>query len=143
MTTHRNHVLVDAAPEAAFAYLADHRHAVTWDPTVVESQLVADGPIGLGASFDAVVTFYGRRLDLKYTLVEHDDPRGLAFAVSGGKVAGTIALTLEPSDAGTRVELAIDLALTGMLRFLGRGLDAALEGIAEKAADGIRRALAT
>ena len=142
MATQTQTFEVDADPARAWAYLADHRHAVDWDPTVVASTLVGDEPIEAGSAFDATVTFYGRRLDLRYLLVEHDRPTRLAFELSGSKVVGTMTFDLTPNGSGTRIDHRIDLALTGMLRMLGKGLGAALEGIGEKAADGIRRSLA-
>jgi len=114
-----------AAPlEEAFLYVADFRTAAEWDPGIVQSRRVNNGPIGEGATYDVTAVFRGNRIPLRCELVEYEQNRRLLFHAAGAKARSTDELRFEPVDDGTRIAYRAVLSMKGLSRlaepFLGR-----------------------
>ena len=75
-----------AAPlEEAFLYVADFRTATEWDPGIVQSRRVNNGPIGKGATYDVTAVFRGSPVPFRYELVEYEENRRLLFHAAGAR----------------------------------------------------------
>jgi carbon monoxide dehydrogenase subunit G len=130
-----------AAPlEEAFLYVADFRTASEWDPGIVQSRRVNNGPIGKGATYDVTAVFRGSRVPFRYELVEYEENRRLLFHAAGAKARSTDELRFEGAGDGTRIAFRAVLTMKGLYRlaepFLGRTLDSkgarALAGLKAK-----------
>ena len=55
---------VSAPVAEAFDYAANFENIQDWDPGVVTSQRVGDGPVAVGSAFDLVTVFKGRESDM-------------------------------------------------------------------------------
>lgn len=135
-----------AAPlEEAFLYVADFRTAAEWDPGIVQSRRVNNGPIGKGATYDVTAVFRGNRMPFRCELVEYEENRRLLFHAAGAKARSTDELRFEETGDGTRIAFRAVLTMKGLHRlgepFLGPTLDAmgarALAGLKAKL-DGAR-----
>ena len=69
----RDTVRVRPGADDAFQYLVDFRNLPRWDPGIAEVDKT-DGAsdVGVGSTFDVVATFMGRRVPMRYRVVEHD-----------------------------------------------------------------------
>jgi hypothetical protein len=90
-------------PDAVFAYLADFRNAVSWDPgTVTCERLSGDG--GPGTTYRNVSRFLGRSTEVTYETVANVPPTRLYFRGRNESFVGDDRLSFSPDGAGTRVE---------------------------------------
>lgn len=127
MPTFEQTIEVAAPLEEAFLYVADFRTATEWDPGIVQSRRVNNGPIGKGATYDVTAVFRGDRAPFRYELVEYDENRRLLFHAAGAKSRSTDELRFERTSEGTRIAYRAVLTMKGLHRlaepFLGRTLD--------------------
>lgn len=102
MATIERSVSVDAPPERAFAFLADHANDPQWLPGMVDSRNFT----GEGTEYRWEWTYKmaGISLDGTGQILEHDPPRRHVVQTQGGIVT-TWAWTLEPEGDGTRISL--------------------------------------
>lgn len=140
MPTFEQTIEVAAPLEEAFLYVADFRTATEWDPGIVQSRRVNNGPIGQGATYDVTAVFRGKQMPFRCELVEYDENRRLLFHAAGAKVRSTDELRFEEAGDGTRIVYRAVLTMKGLSRlaepFLGRMWDAtgarALAGLKAK-----------
>jgi dehydrogenase/reductase SDR family member 12 len=141
MARYETTILVPAAPDEAFQYLADFTNTATWDPSVVEATRLDEGPFRAGSSFHVVVAFYGRRVPLTFTIETFEPERRLVLVGEGRRVRSRDTMTFVPQDGGTSITYAAELQLRGALRILDRGLQLAFSGMGDRAAAGLKQAL--
>jgi hypothetical protein len=112
-----------ASPSTAFAYVADFTTAAEWDPGILESRQIGDGGPGVGARYDIVADFRGRRVPLRYEVLEYEPERRLALHGEGDKATSDDTIVFEPTGSGTRITYTAELGLKGIWRvaepFLG------------------------
>jgi uncharacterized membrane protein len=100
-----------------FAFVADRTNIPKWQSDIVQSQPVSEGPIGLGTRFDEVVRIMGRNIKTTCEITEYEQDQLMAFnsnSAAGINYSGRF--TLEPVEAGTRVNLSGTVTLSGLWR---------------------------
>ena len=125
------------------AYLTDFSTTQEWDPGVVEAERLDHGPLDVGSRFRVVARFLGRRAELTYVIIRHHPDELVTLR---GENATVVSLdTMRFSDTpsgGTRISYEADLTLKGPLRALDPLLRLAFNGVGDRAAAGLRAALA-
>lgn len=145
MPTFEQTIDVAAPLDEAFLYVADFRTATEWDPGIVQSRRVNNGPIGKGATYDVTAVFRGNRVPFRYEIVEFEENHRLVLHGAGAKARSADEIRFEQMGDGTRIAYHAVLTMKGLRRlaepFLGRTLDAmgarALAGLKAKL-DGAR-----
>jgi hypothetical protein len=119
MTRIRGEVTIARPVDVVFDVVADERNEPKYNPDLVRSEMVTDGPIGIGARFLAVHKGRGRPLEMTVEVTEYDRPRrvGSTTATPAGTVRG--GLTFEQVPGGTRMRWEWEMRPTGAARFLG------------------------
>lgn len=130
------------SPEEAFEYLADFDRTVEWDPGVVETERLTPGPSRLESAFRVVVSFFGQRKALRYTITHYDRPHRLILEGSDAGIFSVDELTFAPREGGTRVTYEACLELRGLARFADPLLDVVFQAIGRKAGRGLRERFA-
>jgi carbon monoxide dehydrogenase subunit G len=116
-------IVIDAPPEAVFAYLSDPERLPEWTPGVVSVKRTSDGPIGVHSTTETVVEAFGIRQTLLGRCIAFEPPRRLAVqnvtasginigGVSIGQVSTTSASELLPEGTGTRLRALLDYSLS-------------------------------
>jgi len=134
-------VSTSLAPHAAFAYMADLRNLVEWDPGVKRVSQVDGSGGGPDASFDVVAT--GRReLTFRYITVEYDEPRKAVIQARRRLLTSidTIAIAVG-SASHCLVTYDAVLRLNGPLRWADFILKPMFKRIGDRAARGLVAAL--
>jgi hypothetical protein len=121
--------------------MADFSNARQWDPSVEQATRVSDGPVANGAGFDLVVTFAGRKLPMRYTIVSYDAARVVVLEARKPTFTSRDTITISPAGAGSRVHYDARLELNGASRLLEPVLRLLFKRTGDKAAAGLRRAL--
>jgi carbon monoxide dehydrogenase subunit G len=125
------HSVVIGRPQAdVFAYLADPRNLPDWQASVLEAR--SHGPIESGALFTEVRRVLGKRVESLIEVVEYERERRLTVRSSSGPVAFRVTHSLEPTDGGTRLSVAVEgepggfarLGAPILVRMLRRELEA-------------------
>jgi len=128
--------------EDTFDFVADFANAERWDPGVVRSVRLDDGPVRPGARYDLQVRMGQRVAPMTYHVVEFDPPHRVLLAGTGSGVDATDEIVFERTADGTRIDYTADIRLRGPLRLLQPFLGGALGRVARDAAAGMRTTLA-
>jgi carbon monoxide dehydrogenase subunit G len=126
------------APKDVFAYMADLRNFAEWDPGVKKAVQVEGDGGGPTSSFDVTVS----GTTLRYVTTEYHEPRNLLVVAESATLVSTDRVTVEAVDGGSVVTYDADLRLKGLLRVADPLLKLAFGRIGDRAAAGLRTALA-
>ncbi len=128
--------------EDAFAYMADLRNFVDWDPGVLGVTQVAGDGAGPGSSFDVTVKSVGGGTVLRYETVEYDRPGNLLVTARNSTFTSIDRITIAARGEGSIVTYSAELLLEGCLRLFNPLLGLVFNRIGDRAAAGLRRVLA-
>lgn len=126
----------------AFAYMADLRNFAEWDPGVRKVQQVEGDGAGPSSVFDVTVKGPGRDLVLRYRTVGFDAPDQILVVARSRVFTSTDRVSVVADGEGSIVTYDADLALNGPLRLFDPVLRLSFGRIGDRAAAGLRRALA-
>lgn len=125
-----------------FAYFADFTTTNEWDPGTV-STVRTSGDGGLGTTYDNTSQFMGRRVELTYETVTHDEPTRVQFRGRNGRTTATDSMSLTAlPDGGTSIHYRADFEFPFLIRLVapfvvGRRLPA----LADETIEQIKRSL--
>ena len=135
------HIVVSRPAPDAFRYIAAFENTAEWDPGIVESRKLTDGPVRVGSQFDVVALFRGKRQRFRYTVTELDDGRRIVLEGVGAKATSVDAITVDPSDGGSRIFYTADIQLIGLRRIAEPLLKPMLAKTGEDALAGLKQKL--
>lgn len=142
MTVLREIIEVRRPLEEAFDAVADFSSSEAWDPGVVSAERVKEGkddPNGVGAEYRLVVTFKGRKQEMRYRTTRFQRPDIVVLEGEGRMVTALDTIAFESSsDGGTRISYTADLRLKGLARIMEPFLRGAFDDIGKKALAGMR-----
>jgi hypothetical protein len=141
MARYRAEVPFAGPPEVAFDYLANFTSVAEWDPGVVESTRLDDGPLAVGSRFRVVVKTGPRATPLEYVVRELDPPRRIRLVAETSTLRSDDVITVEAGPDGSVVVYDADLMLRGAARVFSPVLGLVFDRIGDKAAAGLRGAL--
>jgi Polyketide cyclase / dehydrase and lipid transport len=103
--------------ETVFDYAANQSNEPTYNPRMIASKKIGEGPVGVGTHFRATVLAGRRPLDMDIEVTEYDRPSrfGTHTAMSSADVSGV--LTFRPSGADTLMSWSWDVRPKGVARF--------------------------
>jgi carbon monoxide dehydrogenase subunit G len=121
-----------------FAFMADLRNLVKWDPGVKRAVMV-EGDAG---TEHAVVDVTVSGTTLRYHTTDFDPPNSLVVRAESSALISVDRVTVVDEGASTLVTYDADLQLKGVLRVIEPVLKLAFHRIGDRAATGLRRVLA-
>jgi uncharacterized protein YndB with AHSA1/START domain len=135
-------VTVERPISEVFSYLSDFTTTTEWDPgTVRTTRESGDG--GPGTRYHTVSRVLGRRTELTYLVTEFSPPRRLVLRGENHRVVALDTIALEATPSGrTRVTYESDFTFRGWVRLIAPLTAPALRSLGDRAADGMRSALA-
>jgi uncharacterized protein YndB with AHSA1/START domain len=109
--------ITSTAPlSAVWAYLSDFTNAEQWDPGTVTCRRVDAGPIDVGATYENVSEFRGRKTTLEYTVQTFEPARHLVLRGENKSVQSIDDLTFSGSDTGTELVYTARFTFKGLAR---------------------------
>jgi uncharacterized protein YndB with AHSA1/START domain len=114
-------VVINRPIEEVFAYVTNPENEPLWQSGVLESELVGEGPLGVGAKTREVRKLLGRRLESTAEVTAYEPNAKIAFKSTSGPVQYEAWYTFEPVDAGTKLTI-VGEGDTGSLFKLAEGL---------------------
>ena len=115
----RGEILIDRPVALVFDYVADQRNEPIYNPRMLRSEKITDGPIGLGTRFRATARSGRRVVEMLIEITEYDRPRRLGSRTTMSSVDVNGGLTFEPIDGATRMSWSWQVSPRGPLLLLG------------------------
>jgi uncharacterized protein YndB with AHSA1/START domain len=112
--------VIGAAPAMVWQTLTDFPDAPRWMPGTTDMRL--DGELRDGA----VLHFTARGRPRRSVVTEVTADRSLTLTSTQGPVTAAYAYTLAPAGTGTRIDLVVDLTVSGVTRLLAPVIRAAV-----------------
>jgi len=111
-------ILINQSVELVFDYVVDQRNEPAYNPRMLHSEKITDGPIGLGSRFRATAQSGRRAIEMLIEVTDYQRPSrfGSRTTMSSADVDG--GLTFEPVNGATRMSWSWDVRPRGSLRFL-------------------------
>jgi len=135
-------VATGASVEDAFAFLADFSNAPAWDPGTETSVPREDGGPKAGLTYDLVVTWGERKLDMEYTITEFEQDAKIVLVGDGKTTTAVDTMTfVAVPDGGSAVTYEADIKLKGVLRLAEPFLGKKFKELGDEAEAGILREL--
>lgn len=125
----------------AFAYMANFDTIEEWDPGVVRARRLSDD-LGVGSTFEVVLTTLGIHTPLIYEVLEYDAPNRIVLEAHTADYVSYDVITVVATETGSTVTYDATVSLKGIRRIGEPGLRLAFEVIGRRAASGLRKALA-
>lgn len=110
------HIVIGRPVEGVFDFVADGRNEPKYNPELLRSELITDGPIGIGSRFAAVHTGRRRPVEMVVELTEYERPRRLGYTTRLPRFGVRGLLTFEPIGSSTRMRWDWDLRPEGFAR---------------------------
>jgi carbon monoxide dehydrogenase subunit G len=115
----RGEIVIDRPREEVFDFAIDEENEPRYNPQMRSAKKTTDGPIGVGTSFRAEMTRWGRVVPMTVEFTEVDRPNRVAERTHMDAMDVTGGLVFEPVDGHTRMLWSWDLQPRGILRFFG------------------------
>ncbi len=111
-------ILIERPVEEVFDFVADQRNEPIYNPRMLHSEKITDGPVGVGTRFRATTQSGRREIEMLIEVTEYQRPSrfGSRTTMSTAEVDG--GLTFEPVDGATRMSWSWDVRPRGSLRIL-------------------------
>ena len=142
MATYSTQIEAARGQDEVFEYLATFSNAREWDPGVVDGESLTPGPVAVGSVYRLGVRLAGRVVPFEYRVLELDRPRRVVLQATHGHMESTDTITVERAGPGSRVRYVAVLEGHGLLRLASPLLARCFTTMADRAAAGLRAALA-
>jgi hypothetical protein len=112
-------ILINRPVEQVFDFVSDQRNEPIYNPRMLQSEKITDGPIGVGTRFRAMAMVGRRKAEMIIEVTECQRPRrfGSRTTMSSADIAG--GLTFEPVNGATLMRWSWEVRPNGALRLLG------------------------
>jgi carbon monoxide dehydrogenase subunit G len=143
MPTFEQTIDVSAPPDEAFRYVADFTTVTEWDPGILQSRRVNNGPVGQGATYDVMTLFRGNPVPFRYEVAEYEENRRLLFRGAGAKAKSVDEILFRATGTGTRITYRARLTMKGLYRLAEPFLRGTFASMGTKAMNGLKAKLDT
>lgn len=116
MTTVTRSIEIDRPVEDVFAYVNDIANDPVWQPTLLETRQVTEGPMVVGTRVRETRRFLGVRFESEYEVTEWDPPTRSAVRSTDGPIPASGSYTTQPVGRGTRFTMVCEIDAHGFFR---------------------------
>ncbi|MCW2787683.1 MAG: Polyketide cyclase / dehydrase and lipid transport [Marmoricola sp.] len=135
-------IRVDQPVEKVWAYLSDFTTTEEWDPPT-KSTVRTSGDGGVGTTYRNVSSILGSDQEVIYTVTEFVERQRLQLEGDAGKsLKLRDTITFEPAGTGTTVTYHAEFDLQGVAKLTTPLLPPALNLLANRVADSMKKTLA-
>jgi Polyketide cyclase / dehydrase and lipid transport len=106
-------ILIERPVEEVFDFVADQRNEPTYNPQMLRSEKITDGPIGVGTRFRATARSRGRAAEMLIEVTEFQRPRRLGSRTTMSDVDVDGGLTFESVAGATRMNWSREVTPKG------------------------------
>jgi NAD(P)-dependent dehydrogenase (short-subunit alcohol dehydrogenase family)/carbon monoxide dehydrogenase subunit G len=127
--------------DEVFSYAANFANAAQWDPGVVDSRKISQGPVGVGTHFALRVRFGPRSIPMTYVVREYRRPRRVVLEGRGASIHALDDIKFTATPDGTRITYTADISMLGAFARAEPWLGRALDSVGKTAVRGLEAAL--
>jgi len=109
-------IVIDRTVDDVWDFVHDVANDRLWQTTLVESEQLTDGPLGVGTRVREVRQFLGVKVELAWEVTELEPKTRSAIKGISGPVPLSGSYRLEPLDAGTRFTVSGELDAHGVFK---------------------------
>ena len=121
-----------AAPiEAVWGYLSDFTNAEQWDPGTVTCKRTDAGPIDVGATYENVSEFRGRKTTLTYTVETFEPAKHLVLRGENKSAQSIDDMTFSGSASGSELVYTARFTFKGVAKLAEPFLHKAINKLAD------------
>ncbi len=128
---------VERAQDEAFLYTADFSNIEDWDPGVVSSRRIGQGPVGVGSQFELEIKFGGATMQMVYEITEYEPSDRVVLVGRGDKLIAVDEIRFARHDNMTVIDYTADLTFLNWFRNVTRFMGPTLKKVGTKALDGL------
>ena len=138
MITLRNQLEINRPLAEVYDYIVNLENVPKWQPAVVETTRITEGPLHIGSQFREVAKFMGRQVNTICQITELEPMRRIAWrGTSSGPASYSATYDLEADGASTRVTIVGTFEFKGLWRLL----EPFIRGEVRKESEGELRAM--
>ncbi|MGA8040687.1 MAG: SRPBCC family protein [Acidimicrobiia bacterium] len=127
--------------QEVYEYTADFSNIENWDPGVVASKRLDDGPLRVGSKFELQVKFAGGVVPMTYEINRLDPGERVVLIGKGEKLDAIDEISFSDEGDSTLIDYTADINLHNFMRYLGPLIAPAMRKVGERALDGLVTAL--
>jgi uncharacterized membrane protein len=116
MTKIERSIVIDRPIDDVFEFTHDLANNPVWQTTLVEVELLTDGPMRVGTRWQEVRRFLGKRIESVLELTEYEPNKRSAVKMVSGPVPFSGIYAYEPVDGGTRFTVGGELDAHGFFK---------------------------
>src|SRR2546423_3208618 len=116
MTKIERSIVIDRPVDEVWEFVHDTTKDALWQTTLVESEKLTDGPMGLGTRVRERRHFLGLRIELAWEVTEFEPSTKSAIKAVSGPIPFAGGYRLDPLDAGTRLTVSGELDAHGLFK---------------------------
>jgi uncharacterized membrane protein len=109
-------VTFDYPAEELFRYMGDPETYPVWQAGFLEAEVVSDGPLGVGAIYNAVHEVAGRRVTVTNEITTYVPNKAFSFKSISGNLAISGDVNLQTVNGGTHARLVFEAQFGGLFR---------------------------
>ncbi|MDR7087652.1 carbon monoxide dehydrogenase subunit G [Aeromicrobium panaciterrae] len=109
--------VVSTPIEETFAYLSDFENTEEWDPGTISTRRTS-GDGELGTTYENTSEFMGRKTQLMYETIGHDDPTFFSCRGRNKTATATDTMTFTRDGSWTQIHYRADFEFHGLVRFV-------------------------
>lgn len=109
--------VVSTPIEETFAYLSDFENTEEWDPGTISTRRTS-GDGGIGTTYENTSEFMGRKTQLTYETIGHDDPTFFSCRGRNKTATATDTMTFTRDGDRTQIHYRADFEFHGVVKFV-------------------------
>lgn len=123
--------------QKVFTYTSDFSRIAEWDPGVVRSRRIGEGPIGVGARFEVEAKLGPGTTPMVYEIVTYQPDERVVLDGRGERLDALDEISFSAEGEETVVSYVADLSFKGFLGLLAPLMAPAIRRAGERAVDGL------
>ena len=132
---------VNRRPEECFDYITDFSLLQDWDHTVVASEKISYGKIGVGSQFNVWLSMGGRKILMDYKITEFEYPGRAILIGKADNFTAVDTVTVKESDSGCVITWEAKITFKGLSARLVPIFKKQVENSGRKTIEGLKMAL--
>jgi uncharacterized membrane protein len=116
MTRVERSIVIDRPIGEVWEYVNDPSNDVTWQSTLLESEQLTDGPVGVGMRVREVRQFLGVRIETAWEVKEYEPTSRSSIESVSGPVPFKGSYVLESVNGGTKLTVVGELDAHGLFK---------------------------
>ena len=128
-------IIVECPAGEVFDRLVRIEDLPRWQPAIVDAAITSPEPVGVGSTIRLVLNAAGKRTEATGRVTEFEEGERLGLEATAGPATVNARVHITPvTESSSRVAVATEIALGGMLRFVEGIARSRIEGEAPAAA---------